>query len=82
MEGVMQGEGMLDKIDIVHIEWACQTPPFFEQHQWQTVEYCHRKYASEFKFQVSEEMNITNAVYSWMDEGTLYRLLHILISQD
>ena len=51
---------------VLHIEWACKTLPIFEQHQWQTAEYCHRKYASE-------EVNITNAVYWWADEGTLYR---------
>ena len=62
--GMMQGEEMLDKISIVH--WmSLQTLPYFVQHQWQTVEYCHRKYASE-------EVSITNAVYWWMDVGTQY----------
>ena len=32
---------------------------------WQTVQYCHRKFASE-------EVNVTNAVYWWADEGTMY----------
>ena len=63
LEGVIQGKEMLDKA--LYIEWACQTLPFCVQHQWQTVEYCHRKYASD-------EVSITNAVYWWMDEGTQY----------
>ena len=77
MEGVMQGEGMLYKICIAYWMnyWMNQILQFFEQHQWQTVEYCHRKYASE-------EVNITNAVDWWVDEGTLYRQLHMRISQD
>ena len=32
---------------------------------WQTVQYCHWKCASE-------EVNVINTVYWWVDEGTMY----------
>ena len=57
IEGVMQGEGSLDKIGIVR---CSQKLPSFEQHQ-----YCHRKF-------VLEHVSIRNAVKWWADERTIY----------
>ena len=60
--GVMQVEGMLDKIGIVY--WMSLSTTPIHYFTWQTVQYCHKTFASE-------EVNVTNAVYWWVDEGTM-----------
>ena len=61
---MMQVDGMLDKIRIAHWMSLSNTPILWKFTR-QTVQYCHRKFASE-------EVNVTNKVYWWADEGTMY----------